>query len=84
MLIRHFLLQNECFVFSKDFFVSSPAPKLTVVVDGGFVKIDIMSIAACLKKSVLTAGNGTTVGKKVTVSTSLSDLVCGKQQFTHL
>ena len=72
-------------IFNKEFFVASPASKLTVVVDGGLVQMEMISSAACFEKSsVFTSGNGTTVGKKVTVSTSLSDLVCGKKQLTHL
>ena len=59
-------------IFKIAFLVASPASNVTVVVADGLVKIDIISKAACFKKSsVLTAGNGTTFGKKVTVSTSL-------------
>ena len=41
----------------------SPASKLGVVVEGGFVKIVMISVAACFRKSTsLTCGNGTLVG----------------------
>ena len=46
-----------------------PACKLGVVDDGGRVRIVIISLSACLKKSSsFISGNGTVVGKKVTVS----------------
>ena len=61
------------------FRTGSPASRLGVVADGGFVKSVIMSVAACFKKFVsLIYGNGTVVGKNVTVSQSLTSLVRGK------
>ena len=57
----------------------SPAESDGIVVDGGLVKMEVISEAACFKKSVtVTVGNGTVVGKKSTVSQSLSALVRGK------
>ena len=64
---------------SKAFLTGSPAVKDGCVEDGGCVKMVVMSRAACLRKSVMeTLGKGTVVGKKSTVSQSLSDLVLGK------
>ena len=64
---------------SNAFLTGSPASKLGVVVDGGFVKMVMISVAACFRKSAsLTYGNGTLVGKNVTVSQSLTCLVRGK------
>ena len=61
------------------FRIGFPASRLGVVVDGGFVKSVIMSVAAYLEKSVsLISGNGTVVGKNVTVSQSLTSFVRGK------
>ena len=57
----------------------SPADSDGIVMDGGLVKIDVISVAACFRNSVtVTVGNGTVVGKKSTVSQSLSALVRGK------
>ena len=57
----------------------SPASKLGVVVDGGAVKMVMISTAACFRKSVnFTCGNGTLVGKNVTVSHVLTCFVRGK------
>ena len=59
--------------------MGSPAYKLGAVVEGGSVKIIIMSFSACLKKSsFFTFGKGVDVVKKVTVSTCRSILVLGK------
>ena len=64
---------------NRVFLTGSPAGRLGVVVDGGCVRIDMMSPAACLGWSVtFTVGKGIVVGKKVTVSQSLEVLVCGK------
>ena len=61
------------------FLVVSPASRLIVVVEDGLVRMETISKAACIKKSyVFTYGNGTTLGMKVTVSTFLHVLVCGK------
>ena len=57
----------------------SPACKLGVVVDGGAVKMVMISTAACFRKSTsLTCGNGTLVGKNVTVSQFHTCFVRGK------
>ena len=59
--------------------MGSPTCKLEVVVEGGSVKIVIMSFAACLhKSSIFTFGKGMTVGNKVTVSTCPSMFAIGK------
>ena len=64
---------------SNAFLTGSPASKLGVVVDGGCVKMVMMSVAACLRKSTnFTCGNGTVVGKNVTVSHTLTHFVHGK------
>ena len=61
------------------FFVVSPSFNVGIVVLGGLVRMSIISVVACLRKSSSdTFGNGISVGKKVTVSTSLSCLVVGK------
>ena len=42
----------------------SPADSDGIVMDGGLVKIDVISVAACFRNSVtVTVGNGTVVGK---------------------
>ena len=57
----------------------SLAAKFGVVVDSGCVKMVITSPAACTKKYFnLISGNGTTVGKNLTMSQSLSAFVRGK------
>ena len=38
-------------IFKSAFCVSSPASSVTVVVDNGFVRIEMISKAACLRKS---------------------------------
>ena len=49
---------------SKAFLTGSPADREGSVVDGGFVKMVVISVAACFRKSVtVTVGNGTVVGK---------------------
>ena len=59
--------------------MGSPACKIGVVVDGGSVKIVVMSFIACLKKSsIFTFGKGMAVGKKFTMSTCLSIFALGK------
>ena len=64
---------------NRAFLTGSPAARLGVVVDGGCVRMDMMSPAACLRWSVkFTVGKGIVVGKKVTVSQSLEVLVRGK------
>ena len=70
----------NCFAnVSKALRTGSPASKLGVVVDGGFVRMVMISVAACLRKSTsLTCGNGTLVGKNVTVSHVLVCFVRGK------
>ena len=63
----------------REFLTGSPASNFCVVVDGGNVIIVIISVAVWRKKSVnLISGNGTLVGKNVTVSQSLGVLVLGK------
>ena len=53
--------------------------KLGVVVEGGRVRMVIMSLAACYRKSSsFISGNNTVVGKKVAVSQSLIFLVLDK------
>ena len=62
-------------IFCRALRVGSPASKLGDVVEGGTVRMVIISVAACLKKSSKpTFGIGISLGKKVTVSTSLTDL----------
>ena len=57
----------------------SLACKLGVVVEGGKVRMVIISLAACLRKSSnFISGKCTVVGGKVTVSQSLIVLVIGK------
>ena len=64
---------------SNAFRTGSPASKLGEVVDGGCVRRVMISVAACFKKSTsLTCGNGTFVGKNVTVSQALTCFVRGK------
>ena len=68
----------------RSFLVSSPACSDDVVVDGGAVRMVIISVAACVKKSsILTSGKGIDFGKNVTVSTSLSLQVLEKKHFVH-
>ena len=63
-------------IFCRALHVGSPASKLSVVVEGGAVRMVIISVAACLKKSSKpTFGIGISLGKKVTVSTFLTNLV---------
>ena len=65
--------------------MGSPACKLGVVVEGGSVKIVIMSFTACLKKSsIFTFGKGMAVGKKITMSTYRSILVLGNYRVRHM
>ena len=55
------------------------------MVAGGWVKIVIMSVAACYKKSTsLTSGNFIFFGKKVTVSSSRSEQGFSKKHLIHL
>ena len=62
-------------IFSSAFLGGSPDSRLGVVVVSGAVRIIIIFSATCLKKSsVFTSRNEITFGKKVTVSTSLTDL----------
>ena len=70
----------NCFAnVSKVLLTGPPASKLGVVVDGEFVKMVMISVAACYRKSTsLTFGNGTLVGKNITVSHVLSYFVRGK------
>ena len=64
---------------NRVFLTESSTARLGVVVDGGCVRMDMMSPAACLRWSVkFTVGKGIVVGKKVTVSQSLEVLVRGK------
>ena len=56
----------------------SPACKVGVVGDCGCVRMVIISLAACRRKSSnLISGNGIVLGKKVTVSQSLTVRVLG-------
>ena len=56
-----------------------PASKLDEVVDGGFVRRVMISVAACFRKSTsLTCGNGTFDGGNVTLSQALTCFVRGK------
>ena len=65
--------------------VLSPTCKEGVVVEGGDVKMVIMPVAACFKKSSrCISGNLIALGKKVTVFTSFSLLVLGKKHFIHI
>ena len=55
------------------------------VVDGGFVKISKIYVAACLRKSsVRTSEKGIACGKNVTVSQILVRLDLGKYPVIHL
>ena len=64
---------------SNAFLIGSPACKLGIFGAGGCVRMVMISVADCFKKSVSdTSGNGTTFGKKVTVSQSLMALMRGK------
>ena len=59
--------------------VVSPACNDGVVVEGGLVRILIISLAACLRKSSkCISGKAISVGKNVTVFESRSLLVLGK------
>ena len=58
--------------------ILSPAFNAAVVNDGGLDKIEIISSAACLKKSTFTLGKGIILVIHVTKSTCLTNLVCGK------
>ena len=61
------------------FRTGSPADRLGVVVEGGFVKMSTMSVAAwCRKSRVLMCGKGVACGKKFTVSQSRVERVFGK------
>ena len=63
----------------RAFLTGSPVAKLGVVVDGGAVRIAIMSAADwCRKSSILIAGKGMCLGKKVTVLQSRGVRVRGK------
>ena len=75
-----FVLRCEtCAILSNACVVVSPASRLIVVVEDGLVRMETISKAACIKKSyVFTYGNGTTLSMKVTLSTFLHILVCGK------
>ena len=68
-----------CSIFAMSrsvFLVMSPACDDDVVVDGGDVRIVMISIAACLRKiSRLTSGYGMTVGKNAIVSQLRSFLI---------
>ena len=62
--------------FCRSLCVGSPASKLGVVIEGGTIRMVIISVAICLKNSSKpTFGIGISIGKKVTVSTSLTNLV---------
>ena len=64
--------------------MGSPANKLGVVVDGGDVRMSMMSCAAWVRKSfVVTFGKGKTLGKNSTVSQFRVARVRGKWQFTQ-
>ena len=72
-------------ISNNAFFVLSPILVVGIIDDGGAVKILMISPAACFKKSSsFTSGIGTLLGKNVTVSTSLSALVLGKNTRMHL
>ena len=72
-LFRTVAMSRRAFLFL------SPVCRDGVVDVGGEVRIVIISVAACFRKSsIFISGNGTDAGKKVTVLTSLSLLVFGK------
>ena len=57
----------------------SSAYNVVVIVEGGSLRIMIISCASCRRKSSsLTLRKGTNFGKKVTVLQSLTIFVCGK------
>ena len=61
------------------FLLSSPACSDGTVEGGGLVKMAMMSVAACVKKSVIETSEKLIVwGKKVIVSASTSVLVAGR------
>ena len=64
-------------IFCRALHVGYPASKLgVVVVIGGVVRMVIISVAACLKKSSKsTFGIEISLGKRVNVSTSITKLV---------
>ena len=75
------MLLNFPFLYncSSEFLIGSPTYKLGVVIEGGAIKIIIMSVAACLKKSsIFTFEKVTLFVKKFTLSTYLSSFVLGK------
>ena len=62
----------------------SSASKLGVVVDSGKVRMVIISLTTCRRKLPnFISGNGTVVGKKVTVTQSLIVLIRGKYHLTQ-
>lgn len=64
---------------NKAFLTASPASRPDVVIAGGLVKMVMIYVAVCLKKATnLTCGNGTEVGKNITVLQSLTLFVLGK------
>ena len=68
-----------CAISRRALRIGSPACRLGVVVDGGFVRMVTMSVAAWRRWSVMvTFGKGTSCGKKVTVSHILVVGVRGK------
>ena len=59
-------------------YVLSPAFKSGTSIFGGYLNMEIMSVAVCFRKSSdVTEGKGMSCGKKVTVSDILSCLVFG-------
>ena len=65
--------------FETALYEGSPACKDGHMVEGGVLRRVPMSVAVCCRKSLkVTFGKGMEWGKKVTVSTTRSDLVFGK------
>ena len=77
-------LCNESESVSNSLLTSSSACSACNVVEGGFLTIDAMSVAASFRKSVkVTAGKEIARGKNSTVSLSISDLFRGMYHCAH-
>ena len=78
-LVGYFsILFNYFANFRRSFRTGLPASKVGVVVDGGLVKIEVMSCAACLQKFRFYFREGCIGRKNVTVPYSLTILDLGK------
>ena len=78
------VLFNSVAMTKIAFFVTSPASNEGTVGCGGLLRSVMMSVAACLRKSVMvTSGKLICLGRKVTVSASTSDLVLGRKHLTQ-